>query len=87
MKQKMVSGDIGSCRSPWGNIRDSTPILDNQMENDMETGIIMGNKTLRPTDEKYSRGLNNYRYHFGVHLRYHMLQIYKEYGTIAWVII
>ena len=30
----------------------------------------------------YYRGLNDYQYHFEVDLRYHLLQLYKEYGTI-----
>ena len=35
----------------------------------------------------YYRGLNNYQYHLEVHLRYHILHFYKEYGTIILVII
>ena len=35
----------------------------------------------------YYRGLNTYQYHFEVHLRHHILSLYKEYGTIILVII
>ena len=35
----------------------------------------------------YYRGLYDYQYHFEVHLRYHIPQLYKEYGTIILVII
>ena len=35
----------------------------------------------------YYRGLNNYQYHFEVHLRYHRPQLYKEHGTMILVII
>ena len=30
---------------------------------------------------RYYRSLNNYQYQFEVHLRYHILYFYKEYGT------
>ena len=30
----------------------------------------------------YYRGLNDYQNHFEVDLRYHLLQLYKEYGTV-----
>ena len=33
----------------------------------------------------YSRGLGNYQYHFEVHLRYHILSFYQEYGPIVLV--
>ena len=29
-------------RVMWGNIRDNTPIMENQMEKNMETGMIKG---------------------------------------------
>ena len=35
----------------------------------------------------YYRGLNNYLYHFGVHLRYYILYLFKEYRTLILVII
>ena len=38
------------------------------------------------SDFLYYRGLSNYQYHVEVHLRYHILYLYKEYGTIILVI-
>ena len=33
-------------------------------------------------DSRNYRGLNDYQYDSGVHLRYDLLQSYKEYGSI-----
>ena len=43
-------------------------------------------KPRRKLFELYYKGLSNYQYHVEVHLRYHILSLYEEYGTIILVI-
>ena len=40
-----------------------------------------------PLAWSYYRGLNNYQYHFEVHLRYPIQDLYEEYGTLILAII
>ena len=52
-----------------------------KMETGMETTIVL------IKHYGYLRGLNNYQYHFELHLSYHILELCKEYGTTMLVII
>ena len=35
---------------------------------------------------RYHSGLHEYQYHFEVHFRYHILEVYRQYGTIILVL-
>ena len=48
---------------------------------------LLANSSMFQQLIQYYRGLNKYQYHLEVHLRYHLLIFYKEYGTIILVII
>ena len=50
-----------------------------------QQGLTMGMEKLHRSC--YYKGLNNYQYHFEVHLRHHRRQVYKEYGAIILLII